>query len=152
MPRLGIASGAALVFLAGGCGGGYGPTATPAATPTPPVASPARVLRMTWDTLGIPTGEDCPFAEELASVTCTTRDDEGDAYTITLRLENFGPGTLSGAYPTTVTASVPATTSVSNNTLTAWFALHGDTAHVEAVCETVDSHGLRDVQRGGCAP
>jgi len=46
----------------------------------------------------------------------------------------------------------PATTSVSNNTLTAWFALHGDTAHVEAVCETVDSHGLRDVQRGGCAP
>ena len=150
MPRRGIARGAALVLLTAGCGGSHGPTATP--TPTPVVASPARVLRMKWDTLGIPTGEDCPQAEEVASVTCAVRDDEGDAYTITLRLENFGPGTLSGAYPTTVTTSVLAAASPSEHTLTAWFVLKGATAHVEAVCETVDSHGLRDVKRGGCAP
>jgi hypothetical protein len=145
----GIARAAALVLLAGGCGGRYGPTA-PAPTPTPAVASPARVLRMTWDTLGIPTAEGCPLAGELASVSCTVRDDEGDAYTITLRLENFGPGRLSASYPTTVTRSVPAAASVSDNQLHALFALEGSTAHVEAVCETVDSHGLRDVRRGGC--
>jgi hypothetical protein len=105
---------------------------------------------MTWDTLGIPTGETCPLAGELATVTCTVRDDEGDAYTITLRLESFGPGTLSAAFPTAVTRSVPAAASVSDSQLQARFALERSTAHVEAVCETVDSHGLRDVQRGGC--
>jgi hypothetical protein len=51
-----------------------------------------------------------------------------------------------------VTASVPAAASVSEHKLQALFALKGSTAHVEAVCETVDSHGLRDVQRGGCSP
>jgi len=146
----GIARGIALVLLAGGCGRSYGPTAAPTPTPTPVVASPARVLRMTWDTLGIPTGESCPLPTERASVTCTVRDDEGDAYTITLRLESFGPGTLSPAFPTTVTRSVAATTSVSDVQLQALFAVEGSTAHVEAVCETVDSHGLRDVRRGGC--
>jgi hypothetical protein len=105
---------------------------------------------MTWDTLGIPTAESCPLAGELASVTCTVRDDEGDAYTITLRLESFGPGTLSKAYPTTVSKSVPAAASVSDSQLQAQFLLNGSTAHVEAVCETVDSHGLRDSRRGGC--
>jgi hypothetical protein len=137
----------ALLF-AGGCGGSDRPTAI--VTPTPVAASPPRILRITWDTQGIPTADSCPFASELASVTCTVRDDERDAYTVTLTLESFGPGTLSRAYPSTVTASFPAAASVSENQLRAWFALDFSTAHVEAVCETVDSHGLRDVQRGGC--
>src|SRR6185436_15941290 len=111
-----------------------------------------QVLRMRWDTLSIPTGETCPLADEQAIVTCTARDEDGDPYSITVTLVSLGPGTLSSRLPSTVTATFPGTTVLARTTheVTASFVLVGAGARVQATCEVIDAHGLRDVRVGAC--
>jgi hypothetical protein len=146
--RLAIAATIAGLPLVAACDHGARPARpTPMETVAP---SAPRITALTWDTLGIPTANFCPLAHEFAVVTCSVVDDEKDGYTITLTLESLGPGTLSPAYPATVTAVIPAGAPDTENQLKAFFALEGTTAHVQAVCQVVDSHGLRDLRTGGC--
>jgi hypothetical protein len=129
----------------------------PSVSPSPTAPT---IVSMRWDTLGIPTGESCPLTDEAATVDCVARDADGDSFTITLSLENVGPGTLSDRYPVTVSQTFPATRALAETThrIGGQFVVRPPAGtrfaftHVQATCEAVDSQGRRAVQVGQCSP
>jgi hypothetical protein len=141
----------ALLLLAiSGCERGPRTTITSLPSPSPSPTAP-RIVAIRWDRPGTGTPIDsCPAPGELATVTCQGRDDDGDAYTITVTIESLGPGTLSSEFPARVTASFPPEIRVSGKEVRAFFVLETSTARVRAVCETVDSHGLRETRTSTC--
>src|SRR5947207_358959 len=84
--------------------------------PVSAVATTPTIVSMHWDTVGIPTGESCPLTDELATVNCTARDEDGDGFTLTLSLENLGPGTFSDVHPATVSQTFPVTRALAETT------------------------------------
>jgi len=105
-------------------------------TPVSTKATPPRILKLDWDAEG-PTGyHACPLPDEVVGVWCSAADDDGDALTLTLRLENRGPGALSG--PAETSRSFPP--SSYNRDIGAYYVTQSPT-NVHADCTVRDSHG-----------
>jgi hypothetical protein len=114
------------------------------AAPAGPAPSPPRILSFDWDSAGLTGYHACPLPEEgnglgeSVLVWCEAKDDDGDAFTLALNVEDLGPGEISGS--TRETRAFPA--SSEEHEIQVQFLMLERGSDVRARCEAVDSRGL----------
>lgn len=124
-----------------------------------PAATAPVVLSMRWDNPN-PTSDECPLTDEPETVDCVARDDDGDSFTITISVENLGPGTFYDQSRATVSQTFPGARLLNETThrLSTAVALRPPAGEryaftrLQATCTVVDSRGLRAVFVSHCAP